>query len=143
MPWSVRSAFTDTERFANMSRLRAATSIFFAVQQVCKGKTDAYKPIPEAVMDVRMGVYASTQGNSSLAGLLGGNGGVTHLPRAHRGGGVGHGHVCKTKKRRQGDRGSDSDPHAQSPPPTDLVAQGLPPFWRAGSLSELLGKATG
>src|SRR5205085_8846825 len=64
MPWSVRSAFTDTERFANMSRLRAATSIFFAVQQVCKGKTDAYKPIPEAVMDVRMGVYASTQGNS-------------------------------------------------------------------------------
>ena len=47
-----------------MSRLRAATSIFFAVQEVCKGKADAYKPIPEAVSDVRAGVYESTQGNS-------------------------------------------------------------------------------
>jgi hypothetical protein len=56
-------ALADRERFANMSRLRAATSIFFAVQQVCKGKTDAYKPIPEAVHEVRRGVYASTQGN--------------------------------------------------------------------------------
>lgn len=56
-------ALADTERFANMSRLRAATSIFFAVQQVCKGKADAYKPIPEAVQDVRQGVYSSTQGN--------------------------------------------------------------------------------
>ena len=46
-----------------MSRLRAATSIFFAVQEVCKGKPDAYKPIPEAVADVRAGVFESTQGN--------------------------------------------------------------------------------
>ena len=57
-------ALADSERFANMSRLRAATSIFFAVQEVCKGKPDAYKPIPEAVKDVREGVYASTQGNA-------------------------------------------------------------------------------
>jgi hypothetical protein len=57
-------ALADSERFTNMSRLRAATSIFFAVQQVCEGKADAYKPIPEAVQDVRKGVYASTQGNS-------------------------------------------------------------------------------
>ena len=56
-------ALADTERFANMSRLRAATSIFFAVQQVCQGKPDAYKPIPEAVVDVRAGLYESTQGN--------------------------------------------------------------------------------
>ena len=57
-------ALADIERFDNMSRLRAATSIFYAVQEVCKGKADAYKPIPEAVVDVRNGIYASTQGNS-------------------------------------------------------------------------------
>ena len=57
-------ALADIERFANMSRLRAATSIFFAVQQVCQGKPDAYRPIPEAVSDVRSGVFASTQGNA-------------------------------------------------------------------------------
>ena len=56
-------ALADIERFANMSRLRAATSIFFAVQEVCKGKPDAYKPVPEAVQGVRAGVYVSTQGN--------------------------------------------------------------------------------
>jgi hypothetical protein len=56
-------ALADRERFENMSRLRAATSIFFAVQEVCKGKPDAYKPIPEAVKDVRAGIYESTQGN--------------------------------------------------------------------------------
>jgi hypothetical protein len=56
-------ALADRERFDNMSRLRAATSIFYAVQEVCKGKPDAYKPIPEAVVDVRKGVYMSTQGN--------------------------------------------------------------------------------
>jgi hypothetical protein len=57
-------ALADTEHFANMSRLRAATSIFYAVQEVCQGKTDAYQPIPQAVLDVRNGVYVSTQGNS-------------------------------------------------------------------------------
>ena len=46
-----------------MSRLRAATSIFFGVQEVCKGKPDTYKPIREAVADVRAGRYVSTQGN--------------------------------------------------------------------------------
>ena len=56
-------ALADIERFTNMSRLRAATSIFFAVQEVCKGKPDAYKPIPEAVADVRTGIFESTQGN--------------------------------------------------------------------------------
>ena len=56
-------ALADRERFAHMSRLRAATSIFFAVQEVCKGKSDAHKPIPEAVADVRAGIFESTQGN--------------------------------------------------------------------------------
>src|SRR4051812_30447377 len=33
-------ALADIERFSNMSRLRAATSIFYAVQEVCKDKPD-------------------------------------------------------------------------------------------------------
>ena len=47
-----------------MSRLRAATSIFFGVQEVCKGKPDTYKPMREAVAGVRAGRYVSTQGNA-------------------------------------------------------------------------------
>src|SRR3954453_10053535 len=46
-------ALADIERFANMSRLRAATSIFYAGQEGCQGKRDAYEPVPEAVVDVR------------------------------------------------------------------------------------------
>jgi hypothetical protein len=56
-------ALADTEKFAHMSRLRAATSIFYAVQELCKGRPDNYKPIPRALIDVRKGVYVSTQGN--------------------------------------------------------------------------------
>ncbi|MBE2319625.1 hypothetical protein DVA67_026895 [Solirubrobacter sp. CPCC 204708] len=57
-------ALADTERFERMSRLRAATSIFLGVQQVCKGKPDAYEPMREAVAGVRAGRYVSTQGNA-------------------------------------------------------------------------------
>jgi len=57
-------ALADRERFQHMSRLRAATSIFFGVQEVCKGKPDSYKPMREAVAGVRAGRYASTQGNA-------------------------------------------------------------------------------
>jgi hypothetical protein len=57
-------ALADTERFAHMSRLRAATSIFFGVQEFCKGKPDAYKPMREAVVGVRTGRFVSTQGNA-------------------------------------------------------------------------------
>ena len=47
-----------------MSRLRAVTSIFFGVQEVCKGRPDAYKPMREAVAGMRSGRYVSTQGNT-------------------------------------------------------------------------------
>ena len=57
-------ALADSERFQHMSRLRAATSIFFGVQEVCKGKPDSYKPMREAVAGVRAGRYVSTQGNA-------------------------------------------------------------------------------
>ena len=57
-------ALADIERFQHMSRLRAATSIFFGVQEVCKGKPDTYKPMREAVAGVRAGRYMSTQGNA-------------------------------------------------------------------------------
>ena len=57
-------ALADRERFQHMSRLRAATSIFFGVQEVCKGKPDTYKPMREAVAGVRAGRYVSTQGNA-------------------------------------------------------------------------------
>ena len=57
-------ALADIERFDHMSRLRAATSIFFGVQEVCKGKPDTYKPMREAVAGVRAGRYVSTQGNA-------------------------------------------------------------------------------
>jgi hypothetical protein len=57
-------ALADIERFHDMSRLRAATSIFYAVQELCQGKSDGYKPIPLAVQDVRAGIYMSTQGNA-------------------------------------------------------------------------------
>lgn len=57
-------ALADIERFERMSRLRAATSIFYGVQEVCKGKPDAYKPMREAVAGVRSGRYVSTQGNA-------------------------------------------------------------------------------
>jgi hypothetical protein len=57
-------ALADIERFQHMSRLRAATSIFFGVQEVCKGKPDTYKPMREAVAGVRAGRYVSTQGNA-------------------------------------------------------------------------------
>jgi hypothetical protein len=57
-------ALADTERFTRMSRLRAATSIFLGVQEICKGKPDAYKPMREAVAGVRSGRFASTQGNT-------------------------------------------------------------------------------
>ena len=57
-------ALADVERFQHMSRLRAATSIFFGVQEVCKGKPDSYKPMREAVAGVRAGRYVSTQGNA-------------------------------------------------------------------------------
>ena len=57
-------ALADRERFEHMSRLRAATSVFFGVQEVCKGKPDTYKPMREAVAGVRAGRYVSTQGNA-------------------------------------------------------------------------------
>ena len=57
-------ALADIERFDHMSRLRAATSIFFGVQEVCKGKPDSYKPMREAVAGVRASRYVSTQGNA-------------------------------------------------------------------------------
>jgi hypothetical protein len=57
-------ALADRERFQHMSRLRAATSIFFGVQEICKGKPDAYQPMREAVAGVRSGRYVSTQGNA-------------------------------------------------------------------------------
>jgi len=57
-------ALADIEQFANMSRLRAATSIFYGVQEVCQGKPDGYQPIPEAIAGVRAGRYVSTQGNA-------------------------------------------------------------------------------
>ena len=57
-------ALADSERFRHMSRLRAATSIFFGVQEVCEGKPDTYKPMREAVAGVRAGRYVSTQGNA-------------------------------------------------------------------------------
>ncbi|MDA0185442.1 hypothetical protein OJ997_34365 [Solirubrobacter phytolaccae] len=53
-------ALADIERFAHMSRLRAATSIFYGVQEVCKGRPDTYKPMREAVAGVRSGRYVST-----------------------------------------------------------------------------------
>lgn len=57
-------ALADRERFEHMSRLRAATSIFYGVQEVCKGKSDRYEPMREAVAGVRSGRYVSTQGNA-------------------------------------------------------------------------------
>ena len=57
-------ALADRERFPRMSRLRAATSVFYGVQEVCKGKPDAYEPMREAVAGVRSGRYVSTQGNT-------------------------------------------------------------------------------
>jgi len=57
-------ALADLERFSRMSRLRAATSIFYGVQEVCKGEPDAYEPMREAVAGVRSGRYVSTQGNT-------------------------------------------------------------------------------
>jgi hypothetical protein len=57
-------ALADIERFQDMSRLRAATSIFFGVQEVCKGRPDSYRPMREAVAGVRSGRYVSTQGNA-------------------------------------------------------------------------------
>ena len=57
-------ALADLERFDHMSRLRAATSIFYGVQEVCKGKPDDYRPMREAVAGVRSGRYVSTQGNA-------------------------------------------------------------------------------
>lgn len=57
-------ALADIEHFDRMSRLRAATSIFFGVQEVCKGRPDTYKPMREAVAGVRSGRYVSTQGNA-------------------------------------------------------------------------------
>jgi hypothetical protein len=52
-------ALADDARIPDMSRLRAAQSIFFAITEVCKGKPASYKPARPAIADVRSGEFVA------------------------------------------------------------------------------------
>jgi hypothetical protein len=57
-------ALADIVHFEHMSRLRAAHSIFYAVEEVCRGKPGSFWPIRLAIAGVRSGKWVSRQGNA-------------------------------------------------------------------------------
>jgi hypothetical protein len=55
-------ALADAEHIPHINRLRAAHSIFYAVQELCRGKPASYKPAKRAVEGVRSGRYRARPG---------------------------------------------------------------------------------
>jgi hypothetical protein len=59
----VQYALADDARIADMSRLRASQSIYFAITEICRGKPASYKPARPAIAGVRSGEFVADLGS--------------------------------------------------------------------------------
>ena len=55
----VQYALADDAGIPGLNRLRASQSIFFAITEVCKGKSGSYKPARPAISGVRSGEFVA------------------------------------------------------------------------------------
>jgi uncharacterized lipoprotein YajG len=55
-------AIADRERFAQLNRLQATQSLFFAMTELCKGSPGSDEPARAAVQAVRQGKYRADRG---------------------------------------------------------------------------------
>jgi hypothetical protein len=55
-------AIADREGIAGLNRLQATQSVFFAMTELCKGRTGTYQPASAAVTAVQQGKYRADLG---------------------------------------------------------------------------------
>jgi uncharacterized lipoprotein YajG len=55
-------AISDREKIPGINRLQATQSIFFAMTELCQGRSASYKPAEAAVNGVRSGAYRAELG---------------------------------------------------------------------------------
>jgi hypothetical protein len=55
-------AIADRERIAGLNRLQATQSVFFAMTELCEGRTGTYQPASAAVRAVQQGKYRADLG---------------------------------------------------------------------------------
>jgi hypothetical protein len=55
-------AISDRDKIRGINRLQATQSIFFAMTELCKGRSASYKPAEAAVDGVRSGAYRANLG---------------------------------------------------------------------------------
>jgi len=53
----VQYALADEAQIRGLNRLQASQSIFFAITELCKAKTDSYQPANDAIAGVRSGEF--------------------------------------------------------------------------------------
>jgi hypothetical protein len=58
----VQYALADDAKIPGLNRLRAGQSIFFAITELCKGKSGSYKPAKAAIDGVRRGEFRADVG---------------------------------------------------------------------------------
>ena len=59
----VQYALADDAQIPGLNRLRASQSIYFAITELCKGKSGSYKPARPAIAGVRNGEFVADVGS--------------------------------------------------------------------------------